>query len=166
MDKFITLFWTTLFVICMIYALIVLAPARAQEHDPVEILLQTLAGEAGFKQRPDHAAMLHVLEWRRTHRPANEGYRLFETALSYSTLHRAQLRNPRTEHWRQVASLTRETAPDWMVAMVTSFRADPSSVPDPCRGRAREWAAFRVVMERGKLDRVVRCGDTKNVFLR
>ena len=166
MDRPLTVFWTALFVIVVLYALATFSPVRAQESDPVLILAKTLAGEAGFKQRPDHAAMLHVLEWRRKHRPANIGATLPEVASVFSTLHWARLKNPQSDHWRQVADLTIDTSPEWMVDMIETFLIDPEAVPDPCRGRARDWAAFRVVMERGKLHRVVRCGRTKNVFLR
>lgn len=166
MNRLITLFWAFLFAISLIYFLLIVSPARADIQDPVLILVKTLAGEAGFKRRPDHPSMLHVLDWRRKHRPANAGFRLSETALAYSTLHRAQLRNPSSAHWRQVHALTLETAPEWMVELVTAFRENPASVPDPCRGQAREWAAPLVVIQRGFLLRVLDCGDTRNAFLR
>lgn len=138
--------------------------AFAQDLQPTQdevVLVQTLIGEAGWRPRPDHAAILHVLERRRVlqGRPT-----LAQMARAYSTLHR---RGPDTPHRRQVHALTAESTPAWALQIVRDFEA--GALEDPCAGRALHWGsredAARFVLL-NPVARVVDCGRTGNVFLR
>ena len=140
--------------------LLVPSPTDAGVEDRMT-LVRALLGEAGWRPRNDHPAILHVLERRRKNLPAFECYTLTEMAQAYANFLDPD-RDPELPHRAAIKALNIDTAPGWAVKLVDKFLKDPNSVKDPCRGKAWHWGATWEVNVSKK--RKVDCGYTLNVF--
>jgi hypothetical protein len=134
------------------------APAFSNEDRLV--LVHSILGEAGWRPRNDHPAILHVLE-RRRKLPTHVGKNLTEMAKSYSNFLNED--REETPHRRAVFATTLETAPRWAVRLVDKFLANPRSIKDPCKGKAWNWGGHFEVGTNNP--HAVDCGSTANVFL-
>jgi hypothetical protein len=141
--------------------LLVPSPTDAGVEDRLTII-HALLGEEGWRPTRGHAAILHVLERRRTKLPAFEGYTLTEMTRAYSKF-LSPRRDPKLPHRAAIYALTIDTAPQWAVRLVDAFLEDPKNVKDPCRGKAWNWGASWEI--EAPEERIVDCGRTRNTFL-
>lgn len=126
-----------------------------------------LLGEAGWRPRNDHPAMLHVLDKRRRVLPAYEGMTLTQAAESYSKFLSAARPKDSSNHRKAIYRLkSLDEAPEWAVKLVDRFLKDPKSVRDPCRGKAWHWGGRFEVHPVTARVRGVDCGSTANIFLK
>jgi len=148
-----------LLIICI---LLVPSPTDAGVEDRLTIVY-ALLGEEGWRPTRGHAAILHVLERRRTKLPAFEGYTLTEMTKAYSKF-LSPKRDPQLPHRAAIYALTIDTAPQWTVRMVDAFLENPENVKDPCKGKAWNWGATWEI--KAPKERIVDCGRTRNTFLK
>lgn len=136
------------------------AGAQRQPDDDVLQLSRMVISEAGYHPGRETFAILHVLEWRRTHLPAFAGLSIVQMGMRYCSEFNGRSRSERARHSRQ---LSRRNVPPEVLRDVQAFvehqQADRSN---PCPG-AVHWRDRHVPARWEPLR--IRCSvPTQNVY--
>lgn len=133
--------------------------AFAEEENALQIS-RYIVSEAGYHPGAETFAILHVLEWRRTHLAAFDGLSLTRMGLLYCSDFHGPIRFERT---RQMRTLTSEQIPDDIERDVRRWLAGERP-PSVCDG-ATDWATPAHVRAQGLTP--MRCSiPTQNAFVR
>lgn len=136
--------------------------AQASYEDDVLALSRMIVSEAGYSPGAETFAILHVLEWRRTHLPALVGLTLSQMGRAYCSGF-GGLRHTRNPHVLQAQALPAHRIPTAIKADVRAF-LEGRSEPSPCPG-AVHWRDRRVPARWEPLR--IRCNvPTQNVYFR
>ena len=114
-------------------------------------LSRMIVSEAGYRPGREAFAILHVLEWRRTHLPAFEGWDIVRMGRAYCSGFGGR-RNTSNPHVRQALALRPDQIPEAIQRDVRLFLVGRGG-GSPCDGamhwRARQgvparWARYRI----------------------
>lgn len=139
------------------------AGAQRQPDDDVLQLSRMVISEAGYHPGRETFAILHVLEWRRTHLPAFAGWDIVRMGRAYCSGFGGR-RHTENPHVLQAKALQWVRVPQQVREDVSRFLRNPEAteVRTPCRG-AVHWRDQRVPAQWERL-RVSCAVPTQNVY--
>lgn len=137
-------------VACFVFVARCPGPARADDESTELALARMVVSEAGYNPGRETFAILHVLEWRRTHLPAFRGWDIVRMGRAYCSGFGGR-RNTSNPHVRQALALRPDQIPEAIQRDVHSFlRGEPQANPCPGAVHWRDrrvparWEPFRV----------------------
>lgn len=140
---------------------------QADASEPEELVLARMViSEAGYHPGRETFAILHVLEWRRTHLPALQGLSLVAMGRAYCSGWGGR-RNTSNPHVRRAQGLAANQIPQSLIEDVRSFlswSAEERRDMSPCPG-AVHWRD-RAVPERWRPFQIQCRVPVQNVYFR